>query len=127
MQANRSRDTGPERRLRSALHGKGLRFRKHLRLDLGRLRASVDIVFPTAKVAVFIDGCFWHCCTEHGTGPKLNGQFWKEKLARNVERDLQVNAALKEQGWSVVRVWEHQPLSEMVEAVEEALASARTI
>jgi DNA mismatch endonuclease, patch repair protein len=122
MQANRSRDSGPERGLRSALHSRGLRFRKNLRLDLGRLRANVDIVFPGARVAVFVDGCFWHRCPEHASDPKLNGRFWAEKLARNVERDRDVDAALTDQGWKVVRVWEHQSPAAMVEAVERALA-----
>ena len=102
MRANRRVDTGPERALRSELHRLGLRFRKDLRL---KLEASVrpDIVFTRAKVAVFVDGCFWHRCPEHGQMPKSNRGYWQSKLARNVERDGEADLALREAGWTVFR------------------------
>lgn len=109
MQSNRRVDTGPERALRSALHRAGLRFRKDYRVDLPGLRVRVDVAFPKRRVAVFVDGCFWHRCPEHGTDPQLNGEFWRRKLQRNVERDQRVTAALADAGWRVVRCWEHEP------------------
>ena len=107
MQANRSKDTGPERALRSALHRMGLRFRIHRR-PLKAVRRHADIVFGPARVVVFVDGCFWHACPEHGTQPKANRAFWRDKLATNRRRDADTNARLEAAGWCVVRVWEHE-------------------
>lgn len=117
MQANRRTDTKPELALRSALHAAGLRFRKDLRLDLGSARVRPDIVFTRAKVAVFVDGCYWHCCPDHGTRPKTNADYWTPKLERNVERDREHDKALTEAGWKVVRVWEHVPVADAVETI----------
>ncbi len=108
MRANRGRDTGPEIALRSALHTRGLRFRKNLRLDLGeRRRVRPDIVFRGVRLAVFVDGCFWHGCQEHRSLPTSNASFWKEKIEGTVRRDRQQVTWLQEGGWTVVRVWEH--------------------
>ena len=95
--------------LRSALHRSGLRFRKDylLRLSAGRA-VRVDIAFPRAKLAVFVDGCFWHRCPEHGTDPRANASYWGPKLDRNVQRDRETDALLEHDGWSVIRVWEHE-------------------
>lgn len=108
MRGNRKRDTRPEIELRSALHRAGLRFRKDfaVRPDEGRV-IRVDVAFPRAHVAVFVDGCFWHRCPEHGNEPRSNSTYWGPKLARNVERDRGVDARLAAAGWRVVRVWEH--------------------
>lgn len=106
--ANRRRDTAAEVRLRSALHTRGLRFRKDLLVRAGKVRVHPDIVFTRAKVAVFLDGCFWHACPEHGTAPKSNVAYWQPKLKANTERDQRVNEALAADGWSVRRVWEHE-------------------
>jgi len=106
--ANRRRDTAAELRLRSELHARGLRFRKDLLLRVGTVRVHPDIVFTRAKVAVFLDGCFWHACPEHGTVPKSNVTYWAPKLAANIERDQRVNEALTMDGWLVRRVWEHE-------------------
>lgn len=122
MLGNKRTGTKPETALRSALHAAGLRFRKDHRLDLGDVKPRPDIVFTRAKVAVFVDGCYWHCCPEHGTQPKKNADYWTPKLARNVERDRQHDEALREAGWAVVRIWEHVPLPEAVTAVREAVA-----
>jgi DNA mismatch endonuclease (patch repair protein) len=112
MRANRRTDTGPEVALRRALHARGLRFRKDFRLDLPQRRVRPDVVFTRARVAVFVDGCFWHRCPEHATTPKLNADFWRTKLEDNVMRDRQVDAALAAAGWEVVRIWEHEdPIS----------------
>jgi DNA mismatch endonuclease (patch repair protein) len=108
MRANRGCDTGPEIALRSALHARGLRFRKNLRLDLGeRRRVRPDIVFPGLRLAVFVDGCFWHGCQEHRSLPTSNASFWKEKIEGTARRDAQQATWLQEQGWTVIRVWEH--------------------
>lgn len=125
MRANRRTDTKPERALRSALHAHGYRFRKDLRLDVGERRVRPDIVFTRRKVAIFVDGCFWHCCPEHGSQPSNNEWYWTPKLQRNVERDRQADAALAEAGWTVLRVWEHVPLATAVTEAEEVLGPVR--
>jgi len=107
MRAQRERDTGIEREIRSRLHARGLRFRVHRRLLKGS-RREVDVVFPGAKVAVFVDGCFWHGCPEHGTWPRNNAEFWRRKIEGNVERDRDTDTRLEADGWTVVRVWEHE-------------------
>lgn len=121
MQANRRSNTKPEVVLRSALHRLGYRYRKDLRLDLGVVRVRPDIVFTARKVAVFVDGCFWHVCPHHGRQPTTNEWYWTPKLRRNMERDQIVNAALKAAGWRVVRLWEHEALTTAVEAVVAAV------
>jgi DNA mismatch endonuclease (patch repair protein) len=107
MVANRSRDTGPELRLRRELHARGLRYRVAAR-PVPELRFTADIVFRPARVAVFVDGCFWHSCPDHGTKPTTNGAYWSHKLQRNRERDVQTDQLLSEAGWLVIRVWEHE-------------------
>ncbi|MFG1617999.1 very short patch repair endonuclease [Nonomuraea wenchangensis] len=121
MQANRRSDTKPEVALRSALHRMGFRYRKDLRLDLGEVKVRPDIVFTAKKVAVFVDGCFWHVCPEHGRQPTTNEWYWTPKLRRNMERDQRVNSALEAAGWQVVRLWEHETLTTAVETVVAAV------
>jgi DNA mismatch endonuclease (patch repair protein) len=123
MLANRGTDTGPELRLRSALHRGGLRFRKHVR-PVESLRCTADIVLRRHRVAVFVDGCFWHSCPEHATRPKTNAEWWRAKLDRTVERDRRNNVVLLEHGWSVVRLWEHQSLDEAVASVLSAITDS---
>lgn len=108
MKANSRCDTVPERRLRSLLHVQGQRFRKDYRVDLGAIRVRIDVAFTREKLAVFVDGCFWHRCPQHGSDPRRNVDFWRQKLDANVERDRRVDAALSSSGWTVVRVWEHE-------------------
>lgn len=117
MRRNRKTDSKPELLLRSALHARGLRFRKNLLLRLPERTVRPDVVFTRQKVAVFVDGCFWHRCPEHGTSPRFNSAYWKAKLDRNVERDRQVDAALRADGWTSLRVWEHEAPDEGVERV----------
>ena len=117
MLGNKRTDSKPETALRSALHAAGLRFRKDYRIDLGSVRPRPDIVFTKAKVAVFVDGCFWHSCPEHGTMPTRNADYWIPKLARNVERDREQDSVLRHAGWKVVRIWEHVAPEDAVEAV----------
>jgi DNA mismatch endonuclease, patch repair protein len=125
MRAIRRADTKPEIALRRALHRQGYRFRKDYRLDLADgKRVRPDIAFTARRVAVFVDGCFWHACPEHGGKPANNVWYWEPKLRRNVERDRSADAALDAAGWSVVRIWEHETLEAAVTAVLAALATA---
>ena len=126
MRAIRRTDTKPELALRRALHRMGYRFRKDYRLDLDAgKRVRPDIAFTARKVAVFVDGCFWHACPDHGSQPSVNQGYWTPKLARNVERDRAADSALGLAGWRVVRLWEHIPLDDAVAAVVTALATPR--
>jgi DNA mismatch endonuclease (patch repair protein) len=120
MQSNRRRDTKPELAVRSLLHAAGLRYQCDLRLKVGERGVRPDIVFTRRKVAVFIDGCFWHSCPQHGGAPKKNVDYWDQKLARNRERDAENTAVLQSAGWLVIRAWEHTPPEEV--AVEVAAA-----
>lgn len=121
MRANRRRDSKPELLLRSALHREGYRFRADLRLDLQAGRVRPDIVFTRRKVAIFVDGCFWHGCPLHGRQPKVNDWYWGPKLARNRERDEASNRALLDAGWSVTRVWEHVDVQTAVSIIRPLL------
>ena len=123
MRANRRRDTVPERRLRSALHRRGWRFRVDLPVETAVRRVRPDIVFTRRRVAVFVDGCFWHACPEHGQQPITNAFYWGPKLRRNVERDQADTDLLERDGWTVVRIWEHEPACDAVASIEEALRS----
>lgn len=109
MQATRRRDTPCELALRSAVHRLGLRFRVDWSLPGTRRRA--DLAFVSARVAVFVDGCFWHGCPNHGTWPKANAAWWRHKIETNVARDRNTHAVLTAAGWRVLRFWEHQDMS----------------
>ncbi|MCY1142470.1 very short patch repair endonuclease [Actinoplanes sp. Pm04-4] len=121
MQANRRRDTKPEVVLRNALHALGYRYRKDLLLRLEDVKVRPDIVFTKRRVAVFVDGCFWHVCPQHGRQPTTNEWYWTPKLRRNMERDARVNDTLRDAGWSVVRIWEHEALNDAIASVRAAL------
>jgi DNA mismatch endonuclease (patch repair protein) len=120
MQGNRSRDTKPELAVRRLLHRAGLRYRVAQR-PLPSLRRTADIVFSRARVAVFIDGCFWHRCPVHATTPRTRTEFWSAKFARNVARDADTNALLRAAGWEVLRFWEHQDPAWIAEEVQRAV------
>ncbi|WP_084229625.1 very short patch repair endonuclease [Mycobacterium sherrisii] len=107
MQANKGRDTKPEVALRSAVHALGLRYRVSTR-PLKGLRRTADMVFPRARVAVFLDGCFWHGCPDHHTVAVTNRKFWADKVVQNRARDRDTDQRLEEAGWLSVRVWEHE-------------------
>lgn len=107
MQANRSRDTRPELALRRLVHASGLRYRGNF-APLPGLRRTADLVFTRQRIAVFIDGCFWHGCLDHKHEIRQNGEYWTEKLRSNVERDADTNWRLKTAGWTVLRFWEHE-------------------
>jgi DNA mismatch endonuclease (patch repair protein) len=123
MRANRRRDTAPELALRRELHRRGLRFRVDHRPVPG-IRCRVDVVFTRARIAVFVDGCFWHSCPAHAVAPKRNGDWWAEKLAGNVARDRRNDEQLEAAGWTVVRVWEHEAAAEAADRVCVALRAA---
>jgi DNA mismatch endonuclease, patch repair protein len=117
MKGNRKRDTKPELVVRRLLFACGLRYRVNYRVTVGKVSVRPDIVFLRRKIAVFIDGCFWHCCPSHGTRPKANTAYWGPKLARNRERDALVNAALAAAGWTVLRIWEHEPPADAAQRI----------
>jgi len=112
MRSNRRSDTALEVRVRSELHRRGARFRKQHLIAVDGVRARVGIVFPRKKLAVFLDGCFWHRCPIHGNSPRANSEYWSAKLDHNVERDQKVASALDAAGWRVLRIWEHIPAEE---------------
>lgn len=109
MQAQAVHDTGPEVDLRHWLHVAGMRFRTHVR-PVGGLRRQADVVFPRERVAVFVDGDFWHRCPVHYRPPKANREWWEAKIARNVARDRETDDALRAAGWLPIRVWEHEDM-----------------
>lgn len=101
------RDTAPELLLRRELHRRGLRYRVH-RKPIASFKRTVDIAFPTERVAVVVHGCFWHACPKHATFPKANAEWWREKLATNVRRDCDTKTRLTSAGWICITVWEHE-------------------
>src|SRR5688500_9467397 len=111
MQSTRRRDTAAEMGVRRALHARGLRYRVDF-VVLPGIRRRADIVFPRAKVAVYVDGCFWHCCPMHRTFPKANASWWADKLAATQRRDADTDCRLLNAGWHVERVWEHESAEE---------------
>lgn len=120
MSQQATRDTAPEMALRRELHRRGLRYRVH-RKPLPGVRRTVDVVFTTAKIAVFVDGCFWHRCPDHATFPATNARWWSEKLDRNVERDRDTDRRLGEAGWAVIRIWEHEDPKSAADRVERLI------
>jgi DNA mismatch endonuclease, patch repair protein len=120
MQRQSTRDTKPELALRKVLHASGMRYRLGFQPIAG-LRRTPDILFTRQRVAVFVDGCFWHSCPEHGTMPKANAEWWASKLRRNVERDADTDRRLRDAGWTVVRIWEHEDSVAAATRVEAAV------
>jgi DNA mismatch endonuclease, patch repair protein len=124
MAAIRRTDTRPELLLRSALHARGLRFRKDYAVRAEGRIIRPDVAFTRYRVAVFLDGCFWHGCPEHGRPPKSNNSYWLPKLAKNAQRDVEQTQILTEAGWTVIRLWEHVAIGDAVSAVCDALREA---
>jgi DNA mismatch endonuclease (patch repair protein) len=125
MLGNSPRDTKPELAVRSAVHRLGLRFVVHAIPEPG-VRRRADLVFRGSKVAVFVDGCFWHCCPEHATFPIAHASYWLPKLAATRARDIDTTERLQDLGWAVVRVWEHEPI-EQAAAQIAGVVRGRTI
>lgn len=124
MSLQATRNTAPEMRVRRSLHALGLRYRVHVR-PVPAIRRTADIVFSRARVAVFVDGCFWHSCPIHGTAPAANKDWWALKLAKNVERDADTDARLSAAGWRVVRVWEHEDPADVSRRIAAEVRSRR--
>lgn len=124
MSRQRRRDTEPELALRRELHRRGLRFRVDHPLP-GMPRRRADVVLTRAKIAVFVDGCFWHGCPEHATHPVSNEVWWAAKLTRNMERDRETNTRLEAAGWLVIRIWEHESPASAADAVQSAWTERR--
>lgn len=118
MESTGQRDTAAELALRSVLHRKGLRFRVD-QAPIRGVRRRADIVFRKARVAVYVDGCFWHCCPVHGTWPKANAEWWRGKLETNHARDVDTDRKLRDVGWIPVRVWEHEDPQEAADRIEQ--------
>lgn len=114
MSKIRCKDTAPELKLRRAIWANGLRYR--LQYRIGRFRP--DIVFVKARLVIFVDGCFWHHCPKHGVMPKGNRKFWEDKLGKNVRRDIETQRSLQENGWHVIRFWEH----DVNESIDDCVA-----
>ncbi|MDJ0362870.1 very short patch repair endonuclease [Rhodococcus sp. H29-C3] len=123
LSKQRRRDTDPELALRRELHRRGLRYFVD-RAPLKGVRRRADVVFPRRKVAVYVDGCFWHSCPVHATSPRNNALWWTDKLAANVVRDRDTDARLAAAGWTVVRVWEHEAARDAADKVTRALDEA---
>ncbi len=125
MKANRRRDTKPEVAIRSLLHRRGFRFRidRPIRTEVGIVRP--DVIFTKQRIAVFVDGCYWHACPEHGELPRANRTFWRKKFARNTARDKEQTSALEEAGWTVLRIWEHEDPEEAADRVRRLLMTVR--
>ena len=117
MRGNRSRDTAPELALRRELHRRGFRYYVNRR-PLPDVRRTADLVFPGPRVAVFVDGCFWHGCPEHHTVARTHADYWAEKVRRNRERDVETDELLVAAGWTVVRIWEHVGIGDALAAAD---------
>lgn len=125
MRGSTRRDTKPEKAIRSALHSRGLRFRVDERAWLAPRAPRPDILFRRQRIAIFVDGCFWHSCPLHCRPPRRNQGYWQPKLARNRERDRENDAELEASGWTVIRVWEHEPVIEAADRIERAVRRSR--
>ena len=121
MVANRRRDTAIEVAVRRRLHRAGLRYRVDYAPDPSQRRRRADIVFPKLRIAVYIDGCFWHGCPEHYTPPKSNTEYWQPKIVRNRARDAETNESLRSLGWTVLRYWEHEGADAIAGAVADVV------
>jgi len=115
------RDTVPEVRIRRLFHARGLRYRLHYPID--GMRSKPDVAFVSARLAIYVDGCFWHGCKRHGTRPKRNADAWAAKISANRERDVRVSRELQERGWSVLRFCAGDEPSAILASVLSILAS----
>ena len=109
--------------MRSAVHRRGIRFRVSVRPQ-PELPRTADLVLRKSRIAVFVDGCYWHGCPEHHTQPATNSEFWADKIARNVERDAETTTYLQQAGWTVLRFWEHEDPESVADRVEESVRAS---
>ncbi|MFS0853289.1 very short patch repair endonuclease [Microbacterium sp. 179-I 3D4 NHS] len=123
MVANKRRDTSAELAVRRELHSRGLRYRVDFAPVAG-VRRRADVAFTRARIAVFIDGCFWHSCPVHGTSPKKNSAYWGPKLESNVARDRDTDRRLASAGWEVLRFWEHEKATDVADSIQRAVQRA---
>ena len=123
MRSNRCKDTKPEREIRSLIFKNGYRFRKNypIRLSNNKL-CRIDIAFLRSKIAIFIDGCFWHGCPIHHRLPKTNTDYWIPKFERNKKRDEMNQNLLESDGWVVLRLWEHETMIEMYSKITHVIS-----
>ena len=126
MKANRGVDTKPELRLRSQIHKSGLRYAIDVRPE-SDINRRADLVFRSAKVAVFVHGCFWHGCPKHHKLPKSNKKYWAQKVRRNRERDQETQRLLRKRGWKVLAFWEHQNSEACFQVVVDSVLLRRKI
>lgn len=126
MRLTPSRDTRPEVALRRALHAAGMRYWVDAR-PVPSVRRTADVVFPRLRIAVFLDGCYWHGCPDHYVASKSNVSWWRNKIEGNIARDMDTNQRLRHAGWLVVRVWEHEPTDEGVIRIAQAVAARRDV
>jgi DNA mismatch endonuclease (patch repair protein) len=124
MQSNKGRDTKPELALRSAVHALGLRYRVSMR-PLKEVRRTADLVFTKARVAVFLDGCFWHGCPEHHTVAATNAEFWADKVRGNNARDRDTDRKLVDAGWLSIRIWEHEDPKPAADRIHDIVVARR--
>lgn len=124
MRGNKGRDTRPELAVRSAAHALGLRYRVGVS-PLPGLRRTADLVFTRARVAVFVDGCFWHGCPEHHRPARQHSEFWTAKIQGNITRDADTDARLRAAGWRVIRIWEHEPATAAAARIKEMVTQTR--
>lgn len=122
----RQKGTGAEVELRRELYRSGLRYRVSFEV-LKKPRRVADVAFPGLKIAVFVDGCFWHGCPEHATWPKQNAEFWRNKIETNRLRDADTDGRLEAIGWKVVRVWEHESPVTAAETISKLVAEANVM
>jgi len=120
MKRTRRRDTAPEMAIRSILFAHGMRYRVDA-TPISGMRRRADILFLSSRIAVYVDGCFWHGCPVHATWPKQNAEFWKHKILTNRARDADTDKRLKEAGWIVIRIWEHEDPNEAASRIRSAL------
>lgn len=124
MSKVRQTGTGAELALRKELYKSGLRYRINFCV-MNKPRRIADIAFPRLKIAIFVDGCFWHGCPEHATWPKHNAEFWQQKIKANQLRDADTNERLQRNGWSVLRFWEHESPIQAAEVIAQMIRVAR--
>ena len=124
MSRQASKDTNAELAVRRLLHAAGLRYRVEYPVP-GMARRRIDVAFPGAKLAILIDGCFWHGCPEHATHPKANAEWWRQKLERNMTRDIETTEHLRAEGWEVLRFWEHEAPQDVADEVRRVVTQRK--